>query len=148
LQNCRTETKTQADTAKRSNRTVFFDGEAAFVLRQWLRVREGLNKKQTQALFLNKERDRLQRRGVSDAVYKAASRVGLHKPESKRPEDHFSPHCCRHFFTTHLRRAGMRREFIQELRGDSRREAKDIYDHIDLKELKEAYLACIPQLGI
>lgn len=42
----------------------------------------------------------------------------------------------------------MRREFIQELRGDSRREAIDIYDHIDLKELKEAYLACIPQLGI
>ncbi len=33
----------------------------------------------------------------------------------------------------------MRREFIQELRGDSRREAIDIYDHIDLKELKEAY---------
>jgi len=50
------------------------------------------------------------------------------------------------FFTTHLRRAGMRREFIQELRGDSRREAIDIYDHIDFKELKEAYLACIPKL--
>jgi integrase/recombinase XerD len=42
----------------------------------------------------------------------------------------------------------MRREFIQELRGDSRREAIDIYDHIDLKELKEAYLAAIPQLGV
>jgi integrase/recombinase XerD len=42
----------------------------------------------------------------------------------------------------------MRREFIQELRGDSRREAIDIYNHIDLKGLKEAYLACIPQLGI
>jgi integrase/recombinase XerD len=42
----------------------------------------------------------------------------------------------------------MRREFIQELRGDSRKEAIDIYDHIDLKELKEAYLAAIPQLGI
>ena len=42
----------------------------------------------------------------------------------------------------------MRREFIQELRGDGRKEAIDIYDHIDLKELKEAYLSCIPQLGI
>ncbi|MGYP000919018562 len=42
----------------------------------------------------------------------------------------------------------MRREFIQELRGDSRREAIDIYDHIDLRELKEAYLAAIPQMGI
>lgn len=81
-------------------------------------------------------------------VVKNAERVGLHNPESDRMEDHFSPHCCRHWFATHLRRAGMRREFIQELRGDSRKEAIDIYDHIDLKELKEAYLACIPRLGI
>jgi len=47
-----------------------------------------------------------------------------------------------------LRRAGMPREFIQELRGDIRREAIDIYDHIDKKELKESYMAHIPQLGI
>ena len=32
--------------------------------------------------------------------------------------------------------------------GDSRKEAFDLYNHIDLKELKEAYFACIPQLGI
>jgi integrase/recombinase XerD len=42
----------------------------------------------------------------------------------------------------------MRREFIKELRGDSRNEAIDIYDHIDKKELKRAYLAAIPMLGI
>ncbi|UEC43438.1 MAG: hypothetical protein METHAR1v1_1400004 [Methanothrix sp.] len=58
------------------------------------------------------------------------------------------PHCCRHWFTTHLRRAGMPREFIQGLRGDVRKEAIDIYDHIDRKELRESYLAHIPQLGI
>jgi integrase/recombinase XerD len=59
-------------------------------------------------------------------------------------EDHFSPDCCGHWFTAYLRRAGMTREFVQELRGDSRKEAFDLYNHIDLKELKEAYLACIP----
>jgi hypothetical protein len=47
-----------------------------------------------------------------------------------------------------LRRAGMPREFIQELRGDVRREAIAIYDHIDQKELKESYLTHIPQLGV
>mgnify|MGYP000843568612 FL=1 len=135
-------------TAKRTNRTLFMDDECSFILRRWLKIRAGENRKGSMALFLNHEGDRLQRRGVSDVVYKAAERVGLHKPESKRMEEHFSPHCTRHWFTTHLRRAGMRREFIQELRGDARREAIDIYDHIDLKELKEAYLACIPQLGI
>ena len=135
-------------TAKRSNRMVFFDAETAFILRRWLKVREGRNKKGIPALFLNAMGDRLDRGGILLLVAEAARRVGLHNPDSERMEDRFSPHCCRHWFTTHLRRAGMRREFIQELRGDSRREAIDIYDHIDLKELKEAYLACIPQLGI
>jgi len=37
---------------------------------------------------------------------------------------------------------------FKELRGDSRKEAFDLYNHIDMKELKEAYLAAIPQLGI
>ena len=49
---------------------------------------------------------------------------------------------------TCARRSGMTREFIQELRGDVRKEAIDIYDHIDKKELRESYLAYIPQLGI
>ena len=135
-------------TAKRNNRTLFMDDECSFGLRRWLTIRAEENRKNSQALFLNQEGDRMQRSGVSEVVYKAATRVGLHNPASERMEEHFSPHCCRHWFTTHLRRAGMRREFIQELRGDARREAIDIYDHIDLTELKEAYLACIPQLGI
>jgi integrase/recombinase XerD len=42
----------------------------------------------------------------------------------------------------------MPREMIQELRGDVRRDAIDIYDHIDEEELKTNYLAHIPQLGI
>jgi len=31
---------------------------------------------------------------------------------------------------------------------DVRKEAIDIYDHIDKKELRESYLAHIPQLGM
>lgn len=134
-------------TAKRTNRTVFIDDEAAFVLRKWLRIRKDMETT-SMSLFLNMGGERLERRGVYDIVQKAAKRVGLHDHTSDRMEDHFSPHCCRHWFTTHLRRAGMSREFIQELRGDARRETIDIYDHIDEKELKEAYLACIPWLGI
>lgn len=135
-------------TAKRTNRIVFFDAETAFILRRWLKAREGRNGKGIKALFINAAGNRLDRGGILRLVGEAAERVGLHHPDSDRMEDRFSPHCCRHWMTTHLRRAGMRREFIQELRGDSRREAIDIYDHIDLKELKEAYLAAIPQLGI
>jgi integrase/recombinase XerD len=135
-------------TAKRTNRVIFFDGETAFLLRRWLKARDGMNRKGSSALFLSNWGKRINRNGVYDIVTKAAERVGLHDPSSDRIEDHFSPHCCRHWFTTHLRRAGMPREFIQELRGDARREAIDIYDHIDKKELRESYLAHIPQLGI
>ncbi len=135
-------------TAKRTNRTVFFDDEAAYLLRRWLNIREDMNKKSCNALFLNHEGERLNRSGVFNGVVEAAKRAGLHDPASERLEDHFGPHCCRHWFCTHLFRAGMRREYIKELRGDSRKEAFDLYNHIDLKELKEAYLACIPQLGI
>jgi len=135
-------------TPKRTNRTVFFDDETAIILHRWLRARASRNHKNSSALFINNEGGRLNRNGVYTVVTKAAERIGLHDPSSERTEDHFSPHCCRHWFTTHLRRAGMPREFIQELRGDVRREAIDIYDHIDKMELRESYLAHIPQLGI
>jgi len=59
---------------------------------------------------------------VDYSIRKAAAALGLHDPESDNIEDHFSANCCRHWFTTHLRRAGMPREFIQELGGDTRRE--------------------------
>jgi integrase/recombinase XerD len=135
-------------TGKRSNRTVFFDDECSLLLRRWLKIREGMAKKEEIALFLNSWGHRISRNDVYLTVTRAAERVGLHNSASARLEDHFSPHCCRHWYCTHLFRAGMRREFIKELRGDSRKEAFDLYNHIDLKELKEAYLACIPQLGI
>ncbi|NPV62824.1 MAG: tyrosine-type recombinase/integrase [Methanotrichaceae archaeon] len=135
-------------TAKRTNRTVFFDDECSFILRRWLRVREGVNKRKLPALFLSTWGNRISRNDVYLAVTKAAERVGLHNASSKRLEDHFSPHCCRHWNTTHLLRAGMKREYVQWLRGDAIKEAVDIYFHIDPKDVQEAYLACIPQLGI
>jgi integrase/recombinase XerD len=133
---------------KRTNRIVFFDDEAAVILHRWLKVRKARKIKDISALFISEWGTRINRNGVYQVVTEAAERVGLHNSGSENMEDHFSPHCCRHWFTTHLRRAGMSREFIQELRGDVRREAIDIYDHIDKKELKESYLAHIPQLGI
>lgn len=107
-----------------------------------------MNKSGNPALFLNTDGERINRSGVYNLVVEAARRAGLHNPDSDRLEDHFSPHCCRHWLCNHLFRAGMRREHIKELRDDSRKEAFDLYNHIDLKVLKEAYLACIPQLGI
>jgi len=59
-------------------------------------------------------------------VTRAAERVGLHNSASDKLEDHFSHHCCRHWYCTHLFRAGMRREFIKELRSYSQKDAFDL----------------------
>lgn len=135
-------------TAKRSNRIVFFDDECARVLEAWLRTRNKIAPKNCKALFVNNAGERLDRNGLYKNFNKWAVRYGLHNPKSDRIEEHFSPHCLRHWFTTHLVRNGMRREYIKELRGDARKDAMDIYNHIDLEDLRKAYLACIPLLGI
>ena len=132
---------------KRSNRKVFFDDETSRVLKRWLYQRSKLDP-QTPAIWIGEHGERLKRNGIYSMMVKCAERVGLHDPKSSRPEDHFTPHCFRHWFTTYLRRAGMDREFIKALRGDRRRDAIDIYDRIDLEELRRAYLAFIPQLGV
>jgi integrase/recombinase XerD len=92
--------------------------------------------------------DRLSRNGVYGALVKYAARLGFHDAKSSKLEDDFGPHCFRHWFTTWLLRNGMPREYAKELRGDKRGEAIDIYHHIDRQELRKAYLACIPKLGI
>ncbi len=135
-------------TAKRSNRMLFFDSEAEYVLRAWLQFRKDKNKKGTSALFLSRNGLRIGSAQIDKIVKKHAFRVGLHNPKSESLGERFTPHCCRHWFTTHLIRAGMPRDFVKELRGDVRHEAIDIYNHIDKKELRESYLAHIPQLGI
>lgn len=96
-------------TGKRSNRIVFFDDECP----QDMRFLMG----EQAALFIS-------------GMGTAALRVGLHDHASAKLEDKFGPHCCRHWFNTHLRRPGMPREFIQEVRGDIKKEAIDIYDYI------------------
>lgn len=135
------------DTPKRTNTLVFFDDEGARVMQRWIRARDEEDPK-TDALFTNQYGDRLKRKGVYSAVTKHAESVGLHDPNSTDLQERFTPHCCRHWFTTHLRRSGMKREFIKELRGGTRGDAIDIYDHIDRKELRESYLAHIPALGV
>jgi len=80
-------------------------------------------------------------------ITRSARDLGLHRREGALDEK-FTTHCCRHWFTTWLRRRGMDISFIKKLRGDSMTEAVDIYNHIELDELKEAYLKYIPQLGV
>ncbi|WP_367279937.1 tyrosine-type recombinase/integrase [Bacteroides sp.] len=100
------------------------------------------------ALFIGRQNgNRIYRNQVYDMVSGYAQKCGFRDPEGHLDEK-FGVHCCRHWFTTWLRRSGMLRPFIQELRGDSRGEAIDVYDHIEKNELQESYLRHIPKLGV
>ena len=133
---------------KRSNTLVFFDDETARVIKAYLRVRVGRARPDENALFVGEGGKRLRRNGIYNMVIQQAVRIRLHDPKSKRVEDHFTPHCCRHWFTTMLARAGIDKDLLKELRGDARSESMDVYRHIDLEELRKAYLAHIPELGV
>lgn len=137
--------------AKRTNLLVFFDDEVATALKRWIKARETWSKNNEdaeRALFINQRGERLDRNGVYNLVTKYAQAVGLHDPNHADHSKRFTPHCYRHFMTTYLRRNGMQREYIKELRGDSRHEAIDIYHHIDPRDLRDAYLSAIPRLRI
>lgn len=129
---------------KRGNRLGFFDHEVCVSLREYLKWREPRAK--DNALWISpNDGKRVSKNYVYHGITSYARITGLHNPNGALNQK-FTPHCTRHFFTTHMRRAGMSREFIKELRGDSKYEAIDIYDHIDTAELKEAYLRYVPKL--
>jgi len=137
-------------TRKRSNRIVFFDYECALVLKQWLQKREHHADPENKALFVSytDRKGRLNRNGVGYDFVRWATIAGLHDLASDRIEDKFTPHCCRHWNNTHLRRAGMPFEFIKWLRGDALTDVLDVYNHIDPEDVRKSYLACIPKLRI
>ena len=90
----------------------------------------------------------MNRHGVYDAITNAAKDFGVYDMTSKDNSDHFSPHNLRHCFTTYLLENGMKREYVQELRGDALKDAVNIYNHISKEKLREAYLAAMPQFGL
>ena len=129
--------------AKRTNRLGFLDTETVIVLQQYLDWRE--ERARSGALWVTSGGYDLDKHGPYEITTRYAGALAIHDPAGPLSRK-FTPHCFRHFFTTHLRRSGMPREFIQELRGDRRRDAIDIYDHIDREELRRSYLEHIPQL--
>jgi len=135
---------------KRTNTLVFFDAETNDTIQNWLISRERITglPPDEGPLFVNSTGARLRRNGVYTAVTRWAKIFGIHDPKSRDSRDRFNPHSCRHWFTTHLRRAGMCREFRAWLRGDRLREAQDAYDHIDPEEVRLDYLQKIPYLGL
>ncbi len=131
--------------AKRTNRLAFIDEEAVTVLKEYLVWREP--RANCEALWIKPTGQRMDKDDPYNIVTAHAMKLDLHDPDGPLNRK-LTPHCFRHWFTTHLSRAGMSKEYIQELRGDSHQDAFDIYNHIDPSDLRKEYMGCIPVLNV
>lgn len=132
--------------AKRSNNIAFFDEECKQMLEKYIKWHHN-HKVKTKALFIGIQGDRINRDTIYDITTRQAKKLGFHKSNGSLDEK-FTPHCFRHFFTTWMRRQGCPRAALQELRGDNRKDAIDIYDHWTKDELREVYLEYIYKFDI
>ena len=133
---------------KRTNLIVFFDKETEETLRRWIKIREISVNDGENILFITNYGKKMSHATLNKIVQKYAEVLGFHNPNNYNLEARFSSHCLRHLFTTVLRKAGMPREYVMELRGDTRSDTMDIYYHISTAELREAYLKYMPTFGV
>ena len=130
--------------AKRSNRLAYIDDELAASLEQYISWRQ--KKARSSWLWITRAGGRIHKDYPGEVLADLGGALELHDPRGPLC-NRLTPHCLRHFFTTHLFRAGMDPQYIKFLRGDSlSSEAWQLYNHIDLEEVRDQYVRLIPKL--
>ena len=95
-----------------------------------------LGKKQSRALFVNRNGGRLTERSVQRILGKYTRVAGI----SKRVH----PHTLRHTFATHLLDGGADLRVVQELLGHASLSSTQIYTHVTKSQAKKVYLSAHP----
>ena len=131
------------ETAKRTNRTAFIDGELAAVLRKYLSWRK--ERARSEWLWISKHGGRIHKDYPGKVLAAQGAALGLHTPGGPLNQ-RLTCHCLRHFFTSWLFRAGMNPEYIKWLRGDAVKDAWEIYNHINPEAVRKEYLLRMPGL--
>ncbi|PWB49615.1 MAG: hypothetical protein C3F06_13665 [Candidatus Methanoperedenaceae archaeon] len=130
---------------KRSNYIAFMDDELESALKEYLVWRN--RKAKTEYLLISNKGGRIHKDAPGMILAELGKKLHLHDPNGPL-EQKLSPHTFRHWFTSHLFRAGMNSQYIKFLRGDSmRKESWQIYNHIDIELVRVEYLRCIPQIS-
>ncbi len=100
-------------------------------------AKQSSGKKDTRALFLNKNYKRLTDRGIQNLVNKYIQRASL--------KEKISPHTLRHSFATHLLDKGADLRSVQELLGHASLSTTQIYTHITTEHLRSVYNKAHPR---
>ena len=90
-----------------------------------------------EALFLNRDGNRLSGRSVQKMVRKHALKAGL--------ETHVWPHLLRHSFATHLLDGGAELRVVQELLGHASAQTTQIYTHVTEARQRETLRQALDQ---
>ncbi len=95
------------------------------------------NKKSSEAVFLNRNAERLSARSVRNIINKYMQQTAL--------TQQISPHTMRHSFATHLLNAGADLRSVQELLGHVKLSTTQIYTHLTRENIKEIHKNSLPR---
>ena len=113
-------------------RMVLIGAPAEQALRRYLAEgRPKLAGGEAQALFLNRDGNRLSGRSVQQIVRRHALRAGL--------DQRVHPHLLRHSFATHLLDGGAELRVVQELLGHASASTTQIYTHVTEEQARRVY---------
>ena len=124
----------------KKERLALLGPEAIAAVNRWLVDRAALLakvKKESNAVFLNKNGGRLTVRSIGRLLAKHLKSAGL--------DPRTSPHTLRHSFATHLLDAGADIRGVQELLGHKSLATTQVYTHVTTKRLQESYRKAHPR---